>query len=167
ADGGGTTLEWMTMPVGIGTALLCSLRVGDSLNVVGPLGRRLDEGLPEGDLICVGGGYGIAPFIFLLDAWRRAGDARVGQTTVIFGARTGERLSQAQRLFGGSEAGGGVGGVELCTDDGSRGFKGRVDQRLDQLLAARKREGKAPALVISCGPEKMMEAVGATAHRHG
>lgn len=158
----GTQLEWMIMPVGVGTALLCSLRVGETVNVVGPLGRRLDEGLPEGDLVCVGGGYGIAPFVFLLDAWRRTGDARVGRTTVIFGARTGERLSQAERL-----PGGGVAGVELCTDDGSRGFKGRVDQRLDQLLAARAREGRPPALVISCGPEKMMEAVGATAHRHG
>jgi dihydroorotate dehydrogenase electron transfer subunit len=54
-------LEWMIMPVGVGTALLCSVQPGDALDVVGPLGRRMDAGLPEGRIVCVGGGYGIAP----------------------------------------------------------------------------------------------------------
>ena len=154
-------LEWMVMPVGVGTALLCSLRPGEELDVVGPLGRRMDEGLPEGELVCVGGGYGIAPFIFLLDAWRRAGDPRAARTTVLFGARTAERLSLHGRLPGGGA------GVELCTDDGSRGFHGRLDARLDALLAERTRAGRPPALVLTCGPERMMEAIGAVAGRHG
>jgi len=157
--GGEDRLEWMIMPVGVGTALLCSLRVGETLNVVGPLGRRFDDQVPDGDIVCVGGGYGIAPFVFLLDTWRRAGNARVARTTAIFGARSAERLSQRERLPGGGVA------VELCTDDGSLGFKGRVDARLDALLASRK--ANPPALVLSCGPEKMMEAVGAVASRHG
>src|SRR5262249_33585125 len=60
------------------------------------------------------------------------------------------RLSLAERLAGTPAR------VELCTDDGSRGFAGRVDARLVQVLAERK-----PALVLTCGPEPMMEAVGA------
>jgi len=153
-------LEWMIMPVGVGTAILCSLRPGEALDAVGPLGRRMDEGLPDGELVCVGGGYGIAPFIFLLDAWRRAGDPRASRTTVLFGARTAERLSLHGRLPGGGAT------VELCTDDGSRGFHGRLDARLDALLAERARAGRPPALVLTCGPERMMEAVGAVAKRH-
>jgi dihydroorotate dehydrogenase electron transfer subunit len=159
--GGEDHLEWMIMPVGIATGILCSLRPGEELQAVGPLGRSMDEGLPEGDLVCVGGGYGIAPFIFLLDAWRRAGDARAASTTVLFGARTAERLSLHGRLPGGGAT------VELCTDDGTRGFAGRVDARLDALLAERARAGRPPALVLCCGPERMMEAVGEVARRHG
>lgn len=160
-DGAGARLEWMIMPVGRGTALLCSLRPGEELQVVGPLGGRLDALLPEGDVACVAGGYGVAPFIFLLDAWRAAGDPRVARTTVIFGARTAERLSLHGRLPGGGAT------VELCTDDGTRGYPGRVDARLDALLAERARAGRAPAMVLTCGPERMMEAVGAVARRHG
>jgi dihydroorotate dehydrogenase electron transfer subunit len=142
-------LEWMIMPVGVGTALLCSVQPGDALDVVGPLGRRMDAGLPEGRIVCVGGGYGIAPFLFLLEAWRRAGDARADRATVIYGARTVDRLALADRLAG-------TGGrTELCTDDGSRGFAGRVDARLRELLA----EGPC-GVVLTCGPEAMMEAVG-------
>ena len=48
-------LEWMIMPVGVGTAILCSLRPGEALDAVGPLGRRMDEGLPDGELVCVDG----------------------------------------------------------------------------------------------------------------
>ncbi|HZJ69423.1 MAG TPA: hypothetical protein VFF36_00695 [Planctomycetota bacterium] len=149
-------LEWLVMPVGAGTALLCSLRAGEALNVVGPLGGRMDVALPEGPLVCVAGGYGIAPFLFLLDAWSRAGGARVPQTTVVFGARTAERLSLAERLSATGAA------VELCTDDGTRGFHGRVDARLSRLLAA----GPA-SMVLTCGPEPMMEAVGAVCAQAG
>lgn len=157
----GARLEWMIMPVGRGTALLCGRQPGESLEVVGPLGNRLDAELPAGDVVCVAGGYGVAPFIFLLDAWRRAGDARAARTTVVFGARTAERLTLLERLPGGGAT------VEPCTEDGSAGFRGRVDARLDALLAERARAGRAPGVVLTCGPERMMEAVGGVARRHG
>jgi len=142
-------LEWLVMPVGVGTALLCSLRPGEALNAVGPLGGRLDSELPAGHLVCVAGGYGMAPFQFLLDAWNRSGDVRVRQTTVIYGARTAERLSLSERLAATGAQ------LELCTDDGTRGFHGRVDARLSRLIAER-----PAAMVLTCGPEPMMEAVG-------
>jgi dihydroorotate dehydrogenase electron transfer subunit len=155
-EGGTDLLEWMIMPVGVATGLLCSLRPGENLNAVGPLGKRMDVDLPAGPLMCVAGGYGVAPFIFLADQWRRAGHPRAADLTVIFGARTAERLSLAGRLAASCPR------VELCTDDGSRGFHGRVDARLVQLVAERK-----PGLVLTCGPEKMMEAVGATCRAAG
>jgi len=149
-------LEWLVMPIGAGTALLCSLRPGEALHVVGPLGGRLDVDLPAGRLVCVAGGYGIAPFLFLLDAWNRAGDERVRRTTVVFGARTAERLSLAERLLATGAR------VELCTDDGSRGHEGRVDGRLERLLAE-----EPASLVLTCGPEAMMESVGRVCARGG
>jgi dihydroorotate dehydrogenase electron transfer subunit len=155
-DGARHLLEWMIMPVGIATALLCSVQPGERFHAVGPLGRRMDDDLPEGPLLCVAGGYGVAPFIFLADQWRRQGDRRADDLTVIFGARTAERLSLHGRLEASCPR------VELCTDDGSAGWRGRVDGRLAELLARQR-----PALVLTCGPERMMEAVGATCRAAG
>lgn len=155
ALGDGCRLEFLIMPVGVGSAILCSLREGESCQVVGPLGHAMDSGLPDGPLVCVAGGYGVAPFLLLLERWKREGDGRLASTTVIFGARTAERLSLADRL----QATGAH--VALCTDDGSRGFKGRVDARLAQQL-------EQPAgMVLTCGPDAMMEAVGSTARLAG
>jgi dihydroorotate dehydrogenase electron transfer subunit len=142
-------LEWMIMPVGVGSALLCDLSPGQTLNVIGPLGGNMCDELPGGAPVCVAGGYGVAPFIYLLESWRAAGDPRADSATVIFGARTAERLGLAERL---SEA---CRNLELCTDDGTRGFHGRVDARLAQVLDER----PAP-IVLTCGPDPMMEAVG-------
>ncbi|MGQ0551599.1 MAG: iron-sulfur cluster-binding protein [Planctomycetota bacterium] len=160
-----THLEWLIMPVGVGSALLCSLREGEALNVVGPLGCALDSPSVDspseaaggsGRIVCVGGGYGIAPFIYLLEAWRRAGDARHARTTILYGARTAGRLSLAERVLAAAPR------VELCTDDGSRGTKARLDVAL-----ARELEARPAALVFSCGPERMMEAVGQTCRERG
>lgn len=153
---GRNLLEWMIMPVGIGSALLCSLKSGEVLNVVGPLGGAMDAGLPDGAPICVAGGYGVAPFIFLLEHWRAAGDPRADATTVVFGARTAERLALAGRLSNACRK------LELCTDDGTRGFNGRVDARLGQLL-----DEHPAAVVLSCGPDAMMEAVGRVCRDRG
>ena len=152
-------IEFMIMPIGRGSGMLCSVAPGDALNVVGPLGHALDDGLPplgdRGGLVCVAGGYGVAPFLFLMEQWRRAGDPRADRTTVIFGARTAERLSLADRLAD-------SGKVTLCTDDGSAGLHGRVDAALRGALAE-----SSTAMVLTCGPEPMMEAVGVVCREAG
>lgn len=55
-------LGFLIDPIGPGTRVLCALRAGDSLHVLGPLGsgfRRVPNPL------LVGGGIGIAPFPYL------------------------------------------------------------------------------------------------------
>lgn len=155
-EGDDLRLEFMIMPVGRGSGLLCDQRPGDTCQVVGPLGGRIEQDLPEGPLVCVAGGYGVAPFLFLAERWRDERPERLAGTTVIFGARTAERLTLAERL-----AATGV-QVQLCTDDGSEGFTGRVDAALSERLAA-----DPPALVLTCGPDPMMEAVGAVCRAAG
>lgn len=148
-------VEFMIMPVGKGSGMLCNVVPGDDLNIVGPMGHALDDRLPEGELVCVAGGYGVAPFLFLMEQWRREGDPRADRTTVLFGARTAERLSLGDRLER-------SGRVTLCTDDGSAGRQGRVDAALREALAA-----TPTAMVLTCGPEAMMEAVGRVCREAG
>jgi dihydroorotate dehydrogenase electron transfer subunit len=60
-----TELAFLIDPAGPGTRALCSLDVGESLHVLGPLGNgfELDVDRP----LLVGGGIGIAPLPFLSD----------------------------------------------------------------------------------------------------
>ncbi|MCB9898982.1 MAG: hypothetical protein H6825_13335 [Planctomycetes bacterium] len=153
----GCLLEFLVMPVGRGSGMLCERRPGQTIQVSGPMGHAFDEGLPAGPLVGVAGGYGIAPFVFLLEAWRAAQrDDLVAATTLVFGSRTSERLFLSERVRATGAR------IEFATDDGSEGFHGRADALLSAILA----EERA-AMVLTCGPEKMMEAVGRAAHDAG
>ncbi|RKY18334.1 MAG: hypothetical protein DRQ55_13660 [Planctomycetota bacterium] len=149
AEGAGTTVELLLMPVGRVSRGLCALEPRASLQLVGPFGQRLDQDLPAGPLVCVAGGYGVAPFLFLCERLAAADPARAAQVTVIYGAREAGKLALVQRLE--------ATGVELliCSDDGSAGRKGRVD-----AVAAERLQSSPCAAMFACGPEPMMEAVG-------
>ena len=156
ADGAPEQLEFLIMPVGRGSGVLCGLPVGGEVQVVAPMGCAFDVDVPAGPVVAVAGGYGVAPFLFLAETWAATGDPRLADLTVVFGARTDERLSLVDRL----EAAGCR--VLACTEDGSRGFHGRVDACLRDELAA-----KPTSLVFTCGPEAMMEAVGEVSRAAG
>lgn len=159
SDERGAEAEFLVMPVGKGSAMLCALRPGQELRLVVPLGQPLDVDPPVGaarDLLCVGGGYGIAPFLFLAERLAQREPGRRAATTVIYGARRAAGLALHERL-----AASGV-RLILATDDGSAGRRGRVDGVLADELAT----GRF-GLVLTCGPEPMMEAVGAVAAAAG
>jgi ferredoxin--NADP+ reductase len=80
--------------------------------------------------------------------------ARGDKTTALLGARTKDLLILADELKPLCHA------VEICTDDGSAGFKGFVTQRLAQLIDG---EGPGrPDWVVAIGPMAMMRAVAET-----
>jgi ferredoxin--NADP+ reductase len=141
------TLTIVVQEVGATTRRLCALETGDSiLDVAGPLGSPV-EIPPEGHVCGVGGGFGAAALLCLM----RDCVARGHKTTAIVGARTQDLLILTDELRA-------VGAnVEICTDDGSRGFKGFVSERLAQLVAG---QGPGrPDLVVAIGPMVMMRAV--------
>lgn len=127
------------------------LQVGERLWVRGPLGRGFQlppDSAPEQWLLLVGGGYGVAPLLFLT---RRA-LARGDRAAMIIGARSSRDLLLVE-------------GFErlqvplwLTTEDGSRGIHGLVTEALSLALA--QMPGK-PATVYACGPTGMLEAVAA------
>lgn len=132
---------------GATTKRVCALGSGDEiLDVVGPLGVPVD--IPPGGHVCaIGGGFGSAALLCLMKELAARGDV----TTAIVGARTKDLLIFSEELRAICT------NVEVCTDDGSAGFKGFVTQRLAQLIAG---EGPGrPDTVIAIGPMVMLRAI--------
>jgi NAD(P)H-flavin reductase len=150
----GVRLDFLIEGVGPGTDRLCGLEAGEGVWVTGPLGNAFAEprAVSPGaaGAILVGGGIGVAP----LALWRRHLAARGVPLRVLLGFRN-ERHSGGLELFCGS------GGdlcpeVRLASEDGHRGHQGYVTDLLAAMLAGDDAES---AVVYSCGPPAMLEAV--------
>ena len=155
-DGGApAAFSLLNKRIGPSTSLLYHAAVGETVDVLGPLGRAFTLVEPPHAAWMVAGGVGLAPFATLAEA---LAERRV-PTTLFYGARRAAELFHLEffeRL-----------GVELVltTEDGSRGEAGRVIAPLDRRLAAR---GRAePVTVYACGPEGMLHAAARTAATHG
>jgi ferredoxin--NADP+ reductase len=144
------TLVVVVQEVGATTKRVCALETGDEiLDVAGPMGSEID--LPPGGHVCgVGGGFGAASLLCLMRDRRERGD----RTTAVLGARTRDLLILTSELKAICHS------LEICTDDGSAGFKGFVTTRLAQLIAG---DGPGrPDYVVAIGPMAMMRAVAET-----
>jgi dihydroorotate dehydrogenase electron transfer subunit len=140
--------------VGLGTELLCTLRRGEMLNLIGPLGRGFDPALGgNGNFVLVAGGVGAAPLLFLTEALRKFDR---GNVTFLMGGKTKAHLSLITGLIGE-----GVHVME-ATDDGSHGYHGTVTSLLDEHF-----EKLAPSSLFVCGPHPMMKAASEIAQKAG
>ena len=127
---------------------------GEILDMVGPLGEAPD--IPRGGhIVGVGGGYGSAALLCLMRELKERGE----RTTVIMGAREQELLILADELADVCDH------LEICTDDGSAGFKGFVTERLQEMIDGG--DPGRPDYVISIGPMPMMRAVEKTTRAAG
>ncbi|NOS99550.1 MAG: dihydroorotate dehydrogenase electron transfer subunit [Phycisphaerales bacterium] len=149
--------------VGTATRWMASLRVGDSLSVMGPLGNCFPLSTGKRHAWMVAGGVGLPPMLWLAEALRgadRDGIAFVGARSRDLLALTvdrnvpvsidGTRASPAAREFARHEV-----PVVISTDDGTFGFAGRIGGALRAYFAA----AGVPAddlVVYTCGPEAMM-----------
>ena len=151
---GRARVEVLYRVVGRGTALLAEAVVGQSLSIVGPLGRGFPIEAGDAPALLIGGGTGIASLYELA-----AGLVWAGRPVqVALGARSQADLI-GRRDF---EA---LAGVELVctTEDGSFGRRGRVTEALAESLT---RFG-GRAAVFACGPTPMMRAAAELAQFHG
>src|SRR5512140_23024 len=134
------TITIVVQEVGATTKRVCALKAGDEiLDVAGPLGGHI-EIAPGGHVCGVGGGFGSAALLCLMREFTARGD----RTTAILGARNKELLILADELRPVCS------NLEICTDDGSAGFKGFVTQRLAQLLEGA--SDRRPDSVVAIGP---------------
>jgi len=134
------TVGLLLREFGAGTRRLARLRAGDRVLLLGPLGRpyRVPTDRP---VVCVAGGVGLAPFLFLAAEQSAAGN----DVRLLYGERTGDRVFSPAliRELTGVEP-------ELFTEDGTQGRRGLV---LDGIAA-----NESPAL-LACGPTPMLQAV--------
>ena len=135
--------------VGRGTAALNAAKVGETLEIIGPLGH----GFPvkcDGAALLVGGGYGVAPLYFL--AKRLIASGWKGRLAVFIGGRTETDLLAVEEFRSlGVE-------LHLATNDGSKGVKGLVTDPLDdEIIKIREAGGKFE--LFACGPDPMLKAV--------
>jgi len=142
------SLGFLYAPVGSGTRALAELAPGAALEVLGPLGHGYPLGRP-GTPLLVAGGRGVAPLLFAADRLARTGR----RCEFVFGARSRGHLVGLEDAEARLTSAGGT--LHLCTDDGSRGFKGNVVEKLDELLPTLER----PCVIYACGPHGMLKAV--------
>jgi dihydroorotate dehydrogenase electron transfer subunit len=150
ADVQGDTLELVVKTVGVGTAALEAAGAGTPITLLGPLGNGFDLAAAKrsgGTVALVAGGIGVAPFFLTI---RRLSASGI-PFRIFFGGRTAADLVEADRLLPLA----GDGNVLLATDDGSRGFAGRVTALLERELDG----GFAPSCCWACGPEPMFVAL--------
>lgn len=136
-------LSLLVRPAGRGTDVLCSLPVGTSLKIVGPLGH----GFSFSDKpLLVGGGVGVAPFYKLARAYNERGIRPV----LLYGSRTAPDRRLVDKLME-------VADVEICTDDGTAGHHGTVATHPFM------EHPESGTLIQCCGPMPMMKSIASLA----
>ncbi|WP_066638811.1 dihydroorotate dehydrogenase electron transfer subunit [Desulfolucanica intricata] len=130
--------------VGRGTAVLTRAKPGQSLNLLGPLGRGFTLPAESQKVVVVAGGIGVAPLIYLLQELALNSIS----AAVYLGARSKEYLLAVKEISS-------LGFTPfLATDDGSEGYHGPVTSMLEKDLA------KQPVdIVYSCGPFPMLKSL--------
>jgi dihydroorotate dehydrogenase electron transfer subunit len=139
--------EMLYKVVGVGTEKLSLCRKGDTIDILGPLGKGFSHDNAIKDVYMVAGGIGVAPFIFLANHLLRCG-VKNSQLTLFLGGRSSKDLLALNRF----ERLGIV--VQTATDDGSAGVHGLVTMPLEKALQTQK-----PDILYACGPVPMMKKV--------
>lgn len=147
----GDKLAILYKDVGKGTRTLTYLRHGETLSLVGPLGRGYPAMTPGHFPILVAGGYGMAALYLCARNMPVKGVA-------FFGGRSKADILCVKEF----EALGWT--VHVTTDDGTLGLKGKVTDALDAWMAG---DGlnKNPEFFV-CGPSGMLKAVAGRALEH-
>ncbi|MBR9803082.1 dihydroorotate dehydrogenase electron transfer subunit [bacterium] len=147
--------------IGKMTELLEQIRIGEELEIWGPLGNGFPE-IQTDHLIQVAGGIGYTPFVavsreVLQQKTYRERKSSAKRASLVYGVRT---QSQRANLSDWSDLPGLD--VEICTEDGSEGRKGLVTEPLKDMLT----QAETKPTVFTCGPVRMMHAVSELCREH-
>jgi len=144
-DYGANTFMLLVQLAGKGTRQLSTLKNGDLLNLVFPLGNSFSMPAQGEKILLVGGGCGIAPLLFLANTLKKNGHV----PDILLGFRNKDRIIEYEHYLK-------IGKVFVTTDDGSVGEKGFVTNHSMLINNSYRR-------IFCCGPESMMRAVAAWA----
>ena len=138
------TIDLVVQRVGLSSAKLCDLEVGDYItNVVGPLGQSTHiENF--GTVVCAGGGVGMAPMLPIVQALKKAGNRVIS----VIAGRSKDLIILEDDIREASDE------VIIMTDDGSYGKKGLVTAGVEEVINREKVDQ-----CFAIGPAIMMKFV--------
>ena len=136
----GNLIRIVVKIVGRGTNALCSMKKGEALDVLGPLGRGFTI-VENSRVLLVGGGVGNAPLFHLASSLKQ----RNNTITYIFGGRN------ARSIFMEGEYARLADSFLVATEDGSRGQRGLATEIARDLAT-----GDGFDFIYTCGPVAMM-----------
>ena len=136
----GESLFLMFNILGEGTKLLAKKHVGETIDIIGPLGNGFNLQGNFETAVIVAGGLGAAPFPYLV---RKIGDKK--NIKCFVGGRSSHDVIQY-----------GMKNVLTSTDDGSLGFSGNVVELLQNKLSS---SDYSKIKIFSCGPNVMLRSL--------
>lgn len=146
------TVTIVTQAVGASSKEICALEEGGSFaDVAGPLGKPSefislpDEELKKMSFVFIAGGLGTAPVYPQAKYFHERG----AKVDVIIGAKNADMLILEEEMAKVCD------NLHICTDDGSKGYKGLVTAKLEELMAA----GAGYTQAVAIGPMIMMKFV--------
>jgi dihydroorotate dehydrogenase electron transfer subunit len=136
------SIRLLLQVVGSGTKALSTLRKGESLNLILPLGKPFSTPVEGAKSLLIGGGVGIAPLLYLGKYLKSKGS----DFEFLMGFRNKQRIIEYHEFSQ-------MAVVNITTEDGSEGEKGFVTQH---SVLSRNNFSR----IYCCGPDPMMKAVG-------
>jgi len=176
ADAHAGWIEMLYKVVGPGLHALAARKAGDTLSVLGPIGKGFTLHPEKPRLLLIGGGVGIPPMVFLSDRLREDKRA-VWKPLVLMGSEIPFpfRTRPSQILVPGIPAGAiacmpmleewGIPSRLASKSDFPGCFDGFVTQLGDAWLASLGPAELAEVEIFSCGPTPMLKAAAALARK--
>lgn len=140
----GNNLQVIYKTKGKGTEYISSLKSGNEVDIIGPLGTGFN--ITKDKALLVAGGVGIAPLIFL--------------------AKSLEKQQIPYNLLAGFQTLLNIPEIDIhhnyiVTEDSSSKYKGRVNDYLEEIIIRHK-----PGKIYSCGPTPVLKIVTDMAIKH-
>jgi len=136
------TITLIIQKVGVSSAKICELQVGEDItDVVGPLGKptHIEK---VGTVLASGGGVGVAPLLPIVEALKQAGN----RVITVLAARKKDLIILEEQMREHSDE------VIIMTDDGSYGKQGLVTNGMEEVILREKVD-----LAVTVGPAIMMK----------
>ncbi|WP_026181960.1 dihydroorotate dehydrogenase electron transfer subunit [Alloscardovia criceti] len=147
----GDTVSFIFQVVGEGTTEFRDMQVGDSIDVLGPLGKPFDLS-KSGRYLVVGGGLGVPPVMHAAQKLQSREDA---QCTAIFGYRNEHFADDYISQF----------------TENYRSIDNAQGNVIDLMNEWLEEQGDDPDLsdvqLLTCGPHPMMKAIATWCREHG
>ena len=132
---------WLYFQIlGKGTAALASLRPGEGMDILGPLGNGFPEHQQQ-NILLIAGGRGIVPLFFYADRFAGANSIHL-----IYGAKGKNDLNLLAEIRSLS-----LKNTFLFSEEGTLGKKGIATQEVEEIVG-----DQHIGITFSCGPEPML-----------